>query len=276
MKLSQRSYPHPVVGNADDVQDAAYQATVEMTTDKENIYLDAKTLCSSSTLNKLIKSGGATFVVHVECSNTLYRRAHEFTDNECRITIPRNELNDDVEVNTFVRALKDIPSYEVEGAHPDYGGAKFDVKSGDILAVGEGCVFPIESTFDSMSRIGSIFQLQESSEEGDHPMRMDPNHDKLIIVLSKPDIKVYKQLKAHTHLSAMLSTALVMPVLIEALHALPDSGGEEDHRRWARSLTRKLKELGLEKEDDPLTVAQKLLELPMKRSFEGANIKVEE
>jgi len=74
MKLSQRSYPHPVVGNADDVQDAAYQATVEMTTDKENIYLDAKTLCSSSTLNKLIKSGGATFVVHVECSNTLYRR----------------------------------------------------------------------------------------------------------------------------------------------------------------------------------------------------------
>jgi hypothetical protein len=43
-----------------------------------------------------------------------------------------------------------------------------------------------------------------------------------------------------------------------------------------RSLTRKLKELGLEKEDDPLTVAQKLLELPMKRSFEGANIKVEE
>ena len=37
MKLSQRSYPHPVVGNADDVQDAAYQATVEMTTDKLGI-----------------------------------------------------------------------------------------------------------------------------------------------------------------------------------------------------------------------------------------------
>src|SRR5262249_11870728 len=107
MKLSRRSYPHPVVGNADDVLEAAFQATVEMTTDKENIYLSTKTLCSSTTLNKLIKSGGATNVVHVECSNTLYRRAHEFTTAEYKFQIPRNELNDDVEVNTFVRALKD-------------------------------------------------------------------------------------------------------------------------------------------------------------------------
>src|SRR5258708_18546076 len=112
MKLSHRSYPHPVVGNADDVQDAAFQATIEMTTDKENIYLDVKPLCSSATLNKMIKSGVATFVTHVECSNTLFRRAFEFTEKEYRIKIPRNELNDDVEVNAFVRATKDIPGYD--------------------------------------------------------------------------------------------------------------------------------------------------------------------
>jgi hypothetical protein len=70
----------------------------------------------------------------------------------------------------------------------------------------------------------------------------------------------------------MLSTVLVMPVLIEALHMLQESGMDEDHRRWVRALTRKLKELGLENETDFLILAQKLLELPMKRSFAGVNI----
>ncbi len=277
MKLSRRSYPHPVVGNADDVLEAGFQATVEMTTDKENIYLSTKTLCSSTTLNKLLKSGGATYVVHVECGNTLYRRAHEFTTPEFQFQIPRNELNDDVEVNTFVRALKDIPAYKVDGAHPDYGSATFDVEAGDVLAVGEGCVFPIESTFDSMSRIGSIFQLQESSEEGDQPMRMNPNLDKLTVILSKPDIKVYKELKFQAHLSPMLASVLVLPVLTEALHLLKESAGEEDHRRWVRVLTRKLNELGLNNDsDEVLITAQKLLELPIRRAFSSANVKEKE
>lgn len=276
MKLSQRSYPHPVVGNADDVQDAAFQATVEMSTDKENIYLSVKTICSSTTLNGLINSGRAAQVLHVECSNTVYRRAFEFTDSEEHFQIPRNDLNDDVEVNTFVRALKDIPAYTVEGAHPDYGSATFDVKAGDVLAVGEGAVFPIESTFDAMSRIGSIFQLQESSEEGDLPMQINTNQNKLIILLSKPDIKVYKQLKLRTSLGPMLASVLVLPVLTEALHLLRDSGGEDDHRRWVRVLTRKLNELRLEGESDLLTVAQKLLELPVRRAFTAANVSVED
>jgi len=261
-----------VVGNADDVDAAAFQATIEMTTDKENIYLDAKVLCSSSTLNTLIKSGAAASVVHVECSNTLYRRSFEFSVNDYRITIPRNELNDDVEVNAFVCSKKDISNYRVEGAHSDYGGATFDIKVGDILAVGEGSIFFIESNFDSMSRIGSIFQLKESSEEGDQPMRLDPNQDKLIIILSKPDIKAYKMLKLQPHLSAMLSTVLVMPILTEAIHQLAESGGEEDYRRWVKALTRKRKELGLENEMEPLIIAQRLLELPLKRSFLAANI----
>jgi hypothetical protein len=276
MKLSRRSYPHPVVGNADDVVEAAFQATIEMATDKENVYLEVKVVCSSSTLNKLITTGDAKYVTHVECSNTVFRKAYEFSETEYRIAIPRSELNDAVEVNAFVRASKDLPGYQVAGAHPDYDGAKFDVRAGDILAVGEGFIFPIETTFDSMARIGSIFQLRESSEDGDHPMRLDPNHDKLIITLSKPDMKAYKQIKKQPNLLSMTSTLLVMPVLIEALRMLDESGKEEDHRRWVRALTKKLKDCGLEKETDLLVAAQTILELPIKRSFVAANAVAED
>jgi hypothetical protein len=248
-----------------------------MTTDKETLYLGTKIVCSSNTINELLKSGGATFVIHVECSNTLFRRAYEFTETEHQIPIPRDNLNDDVEVNTFVRAKRDLPGYQIIGSHPDYGDAKFDVRTCDILAVGEGCVFPIESTFDSMSRIGSIFLLKEANKEGDIPMQMDPNHDKIVITLSKPDFKIYKQLKSHDSLSALLTTSLVLPVLIEALDLLrEDTSGADDHRRWVRVLSRRIEQLGLDKTAEPLILAQQLLENPIKRSLVGANVNPED
>lgn len=42
MKLSSRSYPHPVVGSRDDVPGAAFQSVLEMTTDKEAVYIDVE------------------------------------------------------------------------------------------------------------------------------------------------------------------------------------------------------------------------------------------
>src|SRR4051812_12123712 len=101
MKLSSRSYPHPVVGNRDDVPGAAFQAALETTTDKEAVYVDVSITCSSKTLNDLIKKKDASFVLHVECSNTLFRRAFEFSESNHRIQIPSDNLNDAVEMNVF-------------------------------------------------------------------------------------------------------------------------------------------------------------------------------
>src|ERR1700722_10500242 len=121
MKLSSRSYPHPVVGNRDDVPGAAFQAALGMTTDKEAIYLDAVIKCSSKTINDLIKKKDADFVMHVECGNTLYRRVFEFHDGSYRAQIPADNVNEAVEVNVFAKTSRAISGYCVEAAHSDYG-----------------------------------------------------------------------------------------------------------------------------------------------------------
>ncbi len=269
MKLSLRSYPHPVVGNRDDVPGAAFQATVEMSSDKENVYIDASINCSSSTLNHLVGEGEAKAVIHIECSNTLFRRAYEFTGPSTRIAIPTENLNDAVEVNVFVRATRNSARYKVDAAHQDYGDSEFEIKEGDILAVGEGVIFHVESTFDSLSRIGSIMQIEESKQDGDLPMRVDFNGDKILVILSKADFKDYKLLKGHEGLSAALTSTIVLPVLVEALHFLNsgESGSEEDGPRWVRALRRRISALELQSESDSLTVAQKLLEFPLKRAL---------
>lgn len=136
--------------------------------------------------------------------------------------------------------------------------------------MGEGCVFPIETTFDSMARIGSIMQIKEASKDGDQPMRLDTNGDKILIILSKPDFATYKLLKSHEALSGPLSTSIVLPVLIEDLRVADSEGGEEDTRRWVRALARRVKQLELDKEPELFIRAQKLLELPIKRALVGA------
>ncbi len=269
MKLSQRSYPHPVVGNRDDVPGAAFQAAVEMSTDRENVYIDVATKCSSSTINQLISEGAATNILHIECSNTLFRRAFEFAEHDKRLSIPVENLNDAVEVNVFVRAMRDASGYSVDAAHPDYDGAKFQIREGDILAVGEGYIFHIESSFDSFSRIGSIMQIEEATEDGELPMRVDFNGDKIRIILSKADFRDYRLLKVQEGISAALTSAIVLPVLVEALHfwKAGEAGGEEDSLRWMRVLRSRIEKLELESESDNLILAQKLLELPLRRAL---------
>lgn len=276
MRLSARSYPHPVVGNRDDVPGAAFQAAIEMSTDKQFIYVTADVVCSCEILNSLLASGHAAFVLHVECSNTLFRMAYDFSESAHRISIPADNLNDVVEVNVFMRATNSIPDYRIPEAHSDYGDAVFDIRRGDILAVAEGQVFHIESDFDSLSRIGSIMQINESSKDGDLPMEPFFEGDKIVIFLSKNDFADYKLLKHHEGVRGPLTTTIVLPVLVEALHILKEESDDmQDPRRWVRALARRIESLGFDSEMQPLLLAQKLLELPVKRALSASRMLAE-
>jgi hypothetical protein len=274
MRLSDRSYPYPVVGNRDDVPGAAFQAAVELSSDKEAIYFDTAIACSSKTINNLVKRGDASFVLHVECSNTLFRRAFEFHTPNHRIQIPADNLNDAVEVNVFARATRDLSAYKVDSAHSDYGDVTFEVEKGDILAVGEGHVFDLDASFDALKSIGSIMEIHESAQEGDLPMRVEFNAPKIQIVLSRKDFADYKLLKVHESVTVALTTAIILPVLVEAIHYMKDDEAN-DSLRWVRALHRRTESMGLKIEDEALELAQRILELPVKRTFASARMLVE-
>jgi len=258
-----------VVGNRDDVPGAAFQSTIEISADRENVYIEVTVACSSETVNSLISDGAAVIVLHVDCSNTLYRRAFPLSEFSQRIAISAENLNDTVETTVFVSAAKDIGSYRVANMHPDYGDATFVVTEGDILAIGESYIFEINAGFDSMQRLGSIMQIDEAKEEGDIPLRVDFNGDKILIFLSKSDFKDYKLLKNDEFLSGPLTCTIVLPVLLEAIYVWKSEAEDESIslRRWQRVLRHKVETLGLGNESDNLILAQRLLELPIKRAL---------
>ena len=270
MKLSNRSYPHPVLGNADDVPGAAFQATFEYASDLQFYYITVSIACSSKSLNRLIASGGACHVLHIECSNTMFRQAFEFEQSTHRFQIPANLLNGTVEVNAFIRSKKEFESYRVEGSHADYDGTTFFVKVGDVLAVGEGQLFEAETTHDSLKRVGSIMIIERSSHEGDHLMTVDLGSEKIRILLCKGDFDAYGKLKLIPALTSHLTTTIVLPVLIEALHAIEDGRQGYDHLKWHKNLQRRIEILGLGTDLDALTKAQRILDMPIRRALGAA------
>ncbi|HXO27763.1 MAG TPA: hypothetical protein VOA80_10490 [Thermoanaerobaculia bacterium] len=247
-----------------------------MIADKETIYLDVNIQHSSVTLSHLAVTARAAYVVHVECTNTLFRRVFQLRGAIDRIAIRADQLNDLVEVNVFAVATQDISGYVVEGAHVDYEGSAFEVRKADMLALGEGRVFVVESSFDVLGRVGSIMQIESAAEEGDVPMRLDFNGEKIRIILSREDFKEYKLLRHDEALSTVITTSIVLPALVEALHYIEDESGADEadalgSLRWHRILNRRIEAMKLADETDKLTQAQKLLELPIRRALVTAH-----
>jgi hypothetical protein len=64
--------------------------------------------------------------------------------------------------------------------------------------------------------------------------------------------------------------------LVEALHVLKEeSDGMDDTRRWVRALARRIEDVGLNAEMQPLLLAQSLLELPVKRALSSSRMLAE-
>lgn len=275
MRLSHRSFPHPVVGNEDDVVDAAFQAAISVHNDRVNYYINLKVQCSSNTITKLVKKGDAVYVLHVECGNTLYRSATEFAEEDREFMIPGENLNSTVEVNVVAQAKKDIPKYKVDQAHADYENATFSVSAGDILAVSEGFTFDADINFDMLRSMSSIMQIKPRKDATDAPMEVDLMDEKITIFLSHVDYENYKLIRAHPVLSASLIATLVLPALVETLTVLRGEHSDVEDTRWCRCLKRRIDSSGLSLKTPPLTLAQGLLELPIKRAFMSARALLE-
>lgn len=208
-------------------------------------------------------------MLHVECSNTLYRNIFEFTTPDGEFRIPSELLNATVEVNLFVVAKRDLPKYKVDKAHPDYGDASFSVSAGEILAIGEQYTFEADIDFDALRSVGSILQIRELPGPEHAEMQFDFSGEKISIFLSPHDFGIYKILKHNQPLCASLVPPIVVAAVAKALELLNVGQAEED-LRWARCLRKRIEHMELSLDSEPLELAQKVLELPIRRSFTTA------
>jgi len=147
MSVNSKSYPHPVLGNEDDVR-GSFDVEFRYELSRESVVLDAIYKLKNNAIEDLIKKEKASFVLEAECRSSFFRAVRSSKNAEERWILPARLLRERVSVNFFICADTDIKNYAPGDCHPDYEGFSFEIESGDVLALGGGCSFIAEKSFD--------------------------------------------------------------------------------------------------------------------------------
>ncbi len=258
-----KSYPFPVLGNEDDIT-GLFRPKFRYTLEPTTVVIDCEFEVSNPTIEKLLASQKATYLVQVECGNTFYRRTFMTTDSSLSIEIPSGDLRDKVDVNIVICATEDISDYSPDGIHPDLAGDPTFVEKGDVLADGGTGSFVADKDFDPLKAPVSSFMKIKEADEKSAPMAIDYSGDQIVIRLSKDDYRNYAY--ARRYATSSLHSSLVLPALIDAIYVINNKGSEFEGQPWYNRIKQICRERDVDI-SDPLTAAQRMLGKPVERGL---------
>jgi len=259
------SYPHPVLGNADDVTVGTINPEVTFRATDEIVELNVRNLTTANpTFDTLLAAGSASWAIRVQCARTYFRTEFTTAAQDRDITLNGHDLEGRVDVEITLIAAKAISAHLPTGTHPDYGPTSFDLEPGEVLGIGPAFSFEIDKQFDPLRAPVASFMRISKGEHADGPFRLALEGDFVEVILSQADWTRYAGVK--DRVPGVLHVALVLPALSEALRRIAEFSG----RRWADRL-RAIVEARDVDTTHPLDAAQILLQDPLTRAFDELN-----
>jgi hypothetical protein len=259
-----RSFPHPVLGNNDDVV-GSFSPELTRSNDRELMSLEFKDLrTGNGSIDAMITGGAACVAILMDCAATELRELFVTHDEGLLVEIPLANVRKQMEVICLVLALEEIEEYKPENLHEDYGDAAFRLDKGDILAISHDWRIDLGSDWDPLrAPIPAIMRIRRGDfDSGPFEIRMDD--DKIIVEVSRTDFESYNRRK--TDCPALIHSSIVLPVLTHAIAEHEKTDFKE--YPWAQRLQQLLEQNpNIGTGGDPLDAAQKLLELPVERGF---------
>ncbi len=264
MKYNNRAFPHPVLGINDDV-DSTFQVGLKVSSDSEKICINTNFMLTDADLKKLIRDKKASFNSHVYCRGTMYRemfRAGKSLPEP--IEIEATALHGAVEIDFFICAEENIIGYKNSKANPDYSEYSFNIEKGEILAYGGKGRFFANKSPEENKAISAFMQIN-TDNKSKKPMYNDYSGEKITVILSQEDYRNYQIIKDDRFWVNILHSSLVLPALSEAINFIKTPEAKEYRKyKWFELLEKLVKE---SKQDQGLTIAQDLLNLPINRTF---------
>ena len=260
------SYPHPVLGNADDVGSGKIEPDVSFVLSEELVEISLDKLrTGNETLDAMLGDGRATWSIRVQCARTYFRAEYRSSSSSHRVRLAGHELEGRVEIEVMLFATEPLSAYLPAGAHEDYGGDTFDLKVGEVLGIGPTFTFDVEKQWDPLKAPVSSIMRVSKGEHPTGPFRLALEDNYIEVLLSQEDWEQYAGVKERV--PGVIHSALVLPALAEAVLRMPDHGG----KRWAdrlRAISEQHQEIDTTK---PLEAAQLLLRGPLARTFRELN-----
>jgi len=263
MKVKNISYPHPVLGNGDDILEGTFNPSFRRTQGRDTIRLNLTFGLKHPTVEKLIAEGKAVFTTQIGGRSTFYRTQFVTTSPSGEFTLDSNRVRGVITVHLSVRAIASIDEYMPIGCNPDYEGISFRVNPGDILAVATPLKFIADKEFDPLRpTLKSLLNIRKGEfKEG--PMQMDySGSDKIVVFLSESDWESCRTVKGAGIGMPTLLSGIALPALADALLLLKNKDSEVMQNHWYQQLEIILQQQKLVL-GEPFVVAQQILKNPL-------------
>ena len=271
MKLRKSAtFAHPVVAPfLDDVIDNRFGLrSFSARADGSHYCLDAEFELQNMDLADYIAKGVAAFALLTEARNFFYRALHSPLKSADSVKLDADSLSGDVECIPLVVATRDIPDYRLSDFNTDYKNVRIAVRSGDVLAIGDGQTFPAEKEYDTLQKLSSIMQVLEDKKIRPGSMDVALGEDKISIFLCPDDHARYSTLSKLAEAAPVLMQMLAIPALQEAIADLRRSEEAGGQRRWETALRKRLEKMNISLTDStPADIACRLLDGSMTPSL---------
>jgi hypothetical protein len=285
MAKQRGSFPHPVVDATErDVVGSRFQVIdgVSREATQENCVVHFEIECTDNDLNRLMKEGRAGVRVRVSCSatlrNVLLEPAKTMDAGQATkwaLTLPQKNYSGEVECEVLVVALQPLSGFSFANQHADYAGAAFEIRKGEVLALGGKASFDIAKWFDPMNPPITSFLIVRLNDDPESDLEIELGNE--VIEVKLPP-KAYPVLpKYQVELKELLYSVVVAPALTHALTEMKREGAEAEYGEsaWYTSLTKLVEKHAVT--GQPLyKQVQEILDSPHVRGLEKLAVRLEQ
>lgn len=276
MSSSSFSYPHPILGNFDDILpelNAEKSVTAQTESDENYHYYQFVMTVEDETILNLISQGKAKYAVHYKCRSTRFEGCEYGTENTVTVKIPRKKVIERIDFRLFVIATESF-TYNTPSANPIFMGCSFDIHPNDPLVFFKDQWDDLDITYQVLKHYSSILvPVPDENVKGDDVRIV--TDEKIEMHFSKEAYEIFKNVNKPEYTEEIISS-YVQTALLTALFQLftenDESNIKEIDKAWVQAIVKRMKEEpnmpSLEDVvNDPFeevpSLVQKLLQYPM-------------
>lgn len=263
------SYPHPVLGNADDVAAEFLMAnfTYRSLTTHVHVAFDVRT--DDPDVVRLVEESRAVLALRLMCGRTFYNNtrvlAPQRTDDgwECHLGVDVDALDGPTTAELLLLAVQPLHSFAWGRQHPDFFDETFDVPVRAVLGTGGEAVFDVRKSYDPLRPPLESFMSFNKDAEQKEEFRVFIGPEGIDVRIGRDAFEDFRALAAAP---ALQINAVVLPALMQALTMIYDEELDEDTRQspWCQGVRRILADHDLDDEATALERAQTLLKSPLR------------
>lgn len=220
MDLRYKLFPYPILSNSsDDYLDSLFETAVESNLDGGFINFKINLKLINANLEVLLKQNKITFVIHIECSTTSFRKAIETTKNVLEYTIDTKYVSNKIQICTFIVSSQNLDNYENDKFNSIYKGLRFNIEKGCIIGIGDQVEIQIDSK-NNLAFCPSIFSIVRHMEKTEQGILVDFQQNKILIKIPEDTFFIIRSLNKNIEIKNTINSIIIIPSLVYILEEL--------------------------------------------------------